>query len=72
MVRNLVFGGWQLLSLLGVSEFWRIGEVITLLNSKAPNLPMAKANISQISIAESREAILRFQRFSLFCIRPRM
>ena len=28
MVRNLVFGGWQLLSLLGVSEFWRMGKVI--------------------------------------------
>ena len=28
MVRNVVFGGWQLLSLLGVSEFWRMGKVI--------------------------------------------
>ncbi len=28
MVRNLVFGGWRLLSLLGVSEFWRMGKVI--------------------------------------------
>ncbi len=32
-----------LLSLLGLSEIWRMGEVATLPNSETPNLPTAKA-----------------------------
>ena len=28
---------------MGVSEFWRMGEVVTLLSPETPNLPIAKA-----------------------------
>ena len=47
-------GEWDfsnLLSLLGVSEFWRMGEFAeSLLNSESPNLPVARVTINVILI----------------------